>query len=46
MDYCFLGKRDEETLPALVVKDRDARAMLSFLVQRKDNVTDYSAKKS
>ena len=35
MDYCFLGKADEEAQPILVARDRDTRMTASFLVQNK-----------
>ena len=41
MDYCFLGKRDEEVQPVLVVRERDDRMTLSFLVREKGNADTY-----
>ena len=33
LDYCFLGKRDEDVQPVLVARERDTRMTLSFLVK-------------
>ena len=33
MDYCFLGCKDEETQPIMVMRDRDSKMMVSFLVR-------------
>ena len=41
MDYCFLDKRDEEVQPVLVVRERDDRMTLSFLVREKGNADTY-----
>ena len=35
MDYCFLGCKDEETQPIMVMRDRDSKMMVSFLVREK-----------
>ena len=45
MDYCFLGNKDEASQPVLIVKYRDTRMMLSFLVQWNGNVADYPVKR-
>ena len=42
MDYCFLGKADEEAQPILVVRERDTRMMLSFLVREKGAADTYT----
>ena len=41
MDYCFLGKRDEDAQPILVVRERGIRMLLSFLVGEKGAVDAY-----
>ena len=46
MDYCFMGKKDEESQPIMVVKDRDSGAMCSFLVQKKGAAYDYVIKRT
>ena len=46
MDYCFLGKVDEQTQPILVMKDRDSGMVCSFLVQRKGGADEYVVKRA
>ena len=41
MEYCFLGKRDEESQPISVVRDRDTRTTMSFLVREKGAADPY-----
>ena len=45
MDYCFIGTRTEETQPVLVVRERDSRMMLSFLVREKGASDPYVIKR-
>ena len=45
MDYCFMGKKDEEAQPILVARDRDTRMTVSFLVQSKGVVSNYTVKR-
>ena len=45
MDYCFMGKKDEEAQPILVARDRDTRMTVSFLVQSKGLVSNYTVKR-
>ena len=35
MDYCFLGGQSEEAQPVLVIRERDTKMILSFLVREK-----------
>ena len=35
MDYCFLGGRSDEAQPVLVIRERDTKMLLSFLVREK-----------
>jgi len=46
MDYCFMGKKDEETQPIMVIKDRDSGKVCSFLVQSKGACDEYVVKRS
>ena len=41
MDYCFLGKKDEHAQPFVVVRERDSRMTLSFLVREKGTADVY-----
>ena len=45
IDYCFMGKRTEETQPILVARDRDTRMTLSFLVREKGASDPYVVKR-
>ena len=45
LDYCFLGGREEEAQPVLVVKDRDTRMIMSFLVKEKGASDPYVVKR-
>ena len=35
LDYCFVGKKGEEPLKVLVVRDRDTKAVYAHAVRRK-----------
>ena len=41
MDYCFMGRRQDEVQPILVVRERDTRLTLSFLVREKGASDPY-----
>ena len=45
MDYCFMGTRSEKAQPILVVRDRDTRMTLSFLVKEKGATDTYVIKR-
>ena len=41
MDYCFLGKEDEDTQPIMVVRERDTKMTMSFLARQKGAADAY-----
>ena len=45
VDYCFMGKKQEKAQPILVVRDRDTKMTLSFLVREKGAVDMHVVKR-
>ena len=42
MDYCFVGRKDEDAQPIFVARDPDTRMTVSYLVQNKGVVSDHT----